>query len=217
MPRAPTGFEHPRAARGRKIASELRAGAVVTDRQFDALYPLAVRDQSSSYWTPVRIARRAAQHLVTRPGVRVLDVGSGAGKFCCVAAASTLGVFQGVEQRAELVQYAREVAGLLDSGLASFTHAAFDALSPRDYDGFYLFNPFEENTDRSLAAADRVASPGDDWFHDDVERARAFLARARTGARVVTYNGIGGALPDGYELAYREKLGCVLEVWVKGA
>lgn len=153
--------------------------------------------------------------LAHTPGARVLDMGSGAGKFCCVGAVTTLAEFHGVEQRAKLVHYAREVAGLLGAERATFTQGPFDSLSPLDYDAFYLFNPFEENEDRSLAAADRRTEPGDDWVADDIRGAQAFLAAARVGARVVTYNGMGGPLPASYELLEREQLRCVLELWIK--
>ena len=44
------------------------------------------------HWTPVHVARRAAQFLVTGPETRVLDVGSGPGKFCLVGALATQGI-----------------------------------------------------------------------------------------------------------------------------
>lgn len=204
-------------ARGSQLAELFRAGGVPTNRQFDVLYPVAVRTMSASYWTPVRVALQAARMLVTAPGTRVLDIGSGAGKFCCVGASSTTGVFCGVEQRAQLVQYARNVAALLGAGRATFLQGTFGSLSPSDYDAFYLFNPFEENEDRSLAAGDRTAVPGDDWFLDDVRRAQSFLGAARPGTRVVTYNGLGGPMPAAYELLERVRFKRPLDLWVKRA
>ena len=189
----------------------------MTDRQLDSLYPPAVRPLSSSYWTPLRVALPAARMLVQKPGARVLDIGSGAGKFCCVGALATPGRFHGIEQRAELVRHAVDLGRLLGADRASFELGSFDKLDPGAYDGFYLFNPFEENEDRTLAAADREERPGDDWFLDDVRRAQAFLADARPGARVVTYNGLGGSLPASYELVERKKLRRSLESWVKRA
>lgn len=207
--------EERRAARARTIAARLQNGDEVSNRQFDGIYPPAIREMSSSYWTPIRVALRAARLLVCKPGARVLDIGSGAGKFCCIGAASTSGAFHGVEQRSALVGHARNVAGLLGVPRATFTCGPFDALAPDAYDGFYLFNPFEENEDRSLAAADRPSAPGDDWFRDDVRRAQAFLSAARAGARVVTYNGIGGAMPAAYALVARERMRRALELWIK--
>ena len=203
------------AARGRDIAARLGRGEPVTNRQFDALYPLPLRTLSASYWTPMRVALQAARMLVDRPGARVLDIGSGAGKLCCIGAAATEGAFHGVEQRSMMVQSAREAAALLGVARATFSQGQFDALDPHAYDAFYLFNPFEENEDQSLAAADRKVQLGVDWFSDDVKRAQAFLGAARAGARVVTYNGMGGPLPAGFQLVERLKIPRALELWVK--
>lgn len=197
------------------MAARLQRGEVPENRQFDALYPVSVRAMSASYWTPLRVALRAVQWLVDRPGARVLDVGAAAGKLCGVGAVATTGVFHGVEQRGDLVQVARTMAELLGTDRATFTQGLFDSLSPAAYDAFYLFNPFEENEDRTLAAADRNTTDGDDWFAGDVARAQTFLRGATPGARVVTYNGMGGPLPAEYELQQREIFRRPLELWIK--
>lgn len=209
--------EHARLARAREIATRLASGLPVTDRQLDSLYPPAIRSLSSSYWTPLRVALPAARLLVAKPGARVLDIGSGAGKFCCVAALVTTAELHGIEQRSALVQHAGDLANLLGADRASFEQGRFETLDPGRFDGFYLFNPFEENEDRALAAVDREEQPGDDWFLDDVRRAQAFLEAARPGARVATYNGMGGPLPSSYELVERVQLRRALELWVKRA
>lgn len=187
----------------------------MTDRQLDALYPVDVRQMSASYWTPVRVALDAVRMLVVHDGTRVLDIGSGAGKLCCIGAILTNARFHGIEQRALLVNHARALATLLEAERAVFTCGSFESVAPEAYDAFYLFNPFEENEDRTLAAADRAQRPGDDWFLDDVRRARSFLGAARSGARVVIYNGFGAALPAEFELVERVQLRRALELWVK--
>src|SRR6185437_914320 len=63
--------------------------ATLTDSDFDAIYPAPVRRVSASFWTPVSVAVRAADLLVDDPSTRVLDIGSGVGKFCIVGAAFT--------------------------------------------------------------------------------------------------------------------------------
>ena len=65
------------------------------------------RRLSEIHWTPVRVARRAAELLVTSPDSHILDVGSGAGKFCIVGSLSTGARFTGVEQRIELADQSR--------------------------------------------------------------------------------------------------------------
>src|ERR1019366_6205983 len=93
--------------------AEEAAGAGVTvkhaeDWAFDSIYPPSIRAISRRYWTPVDVARRAARLLWRAGARRVLDVGSGVGKFVLVAAGAVPEVrFVGVEQRPHLVEVAR--------------------------------------------------------------------------------------------------------------
>jgi SAM-dependent methyltransferase len=45
------------------------------------IYPPEIRDLSLRHWTPVAVARRAADFLVGEPETRVLDLGCGTGKI----------------------------------------------------------------------------------------------------------------------------------------
>ena len=189
----------------------------MSDSQFDELYPAPVGAISATHWTPVRVAFRAARLLVKEPGCRVLDVGSGAGKFCLVGALATEGCFFGIEKRESLVKCARDVATLLGSPNVTFAHGLFDAASPEDYDAIYFYNPFEE---ASVSRLDRFEWPvprAVERFEEDVYRAQQFLRAAKAGTRVVTYNGMGGALPSCYEVVEREQMGCTLELAVRSA
>ena len=53
----------------------------VEDERFDLIYPPEIRNLSWRHWTPVVVARRAAEFLVSEPETRVLDLGCGPGKF----------------------------------------------------------------------------------------------------------------------------------------
>lgn len=207
----------PRAARGARVGQRLRSGEPLTDSQFDDLYPFEVRVMSATFWTPMRVAVRAASLLVRKPGTRVLDIGSGAGKFCLIGSLSTEGRFFGIEQRESLVDCARDMASVLGSSTATFAHGVFDSLNPEEYDAFYLFNPFEENKFSRAYQYDWKVTLGKERFTEDVRKAQHFLRGARPGTRVVTYNGIGGKLPWCYDLVAREQMGCAIEVWVKDA
>jgi hypothetical protein len=205
----------PLAAQARLIGARLRAGGKLNDFEFDELYPLSIRIMSTVFWTPIRVALRATQLLVDTPGCRVLDVGSGSGKFCQIGGLTSEGVFSGVERRDTLVECAIEVASLLDVPRVTFTRGHFDMLNPEAYDAFYFFNPFEENEYARKNQFDRRVPFRKESFGDDVQKAERFLAEARPGARVVTYNGFGGKLPPSYDLVTREDVGCSLELWVK--
>lgn len=205
---------HPRAELGQHVAATLRVGGVLRDSTFDELFPIPIRGMSRVFWTPVAVARRAAELLVNGPRCRVLDVGSGAGKFCVVAGLSTPSQIFGVEQDETLVACACDVAAIVGAKNVSFLHCPFHLLNPQEYDAFYFFNPFEENNFWSPSPSDSAAP---DRFAQDVRNAQQFLRAARLGARVVTYNGMGGRMPSGYKLAERDGAECGLELWVKVA
>ena len=86
------------------IAPDLRAGRLVRDEDFDRAYPEFIRTASARYWTPVDVAKRAAEFLVGgESSARVLDVGAGIGKFFAIGALTTGATFTGVEHRGRLV------------------------------------------------------------------------------------------------------------------
>lgn len=93
-----------------RLFDRVRTGAYVWNAQFDRILPLCWRRFSIIHWTPVQVARRAAQFLVSGPETQVLDVESGAGKFCLVGALATQGDFTGVEQRPHLAELSRSFA-----------------------------------------------------------------------------------------------------------
>ena len=88
----------------------LRNGEL-TDEAFDGLFPREVVKSSATFWSPLAVARRAGEILPDLGARRVLDVGSGCGKFCIAAAASAPDVeFTGVEHRSHLVDAAASAA-----------------------------------------------------------------------------------------------------------
>lgn|SRR5690606_1200396 len=116
-----------------------------SDEQFDAVLPLKIKKLSSTHWTPVEVAKRAAEFLVQHDNSKILDIGSGVGKFCLTAAAVSPGHFTGVEQREFLVHLSKKLAQKLRIKRAEFIHANILSIDFQAYDGFYFFNSFEEN------------------------------------------------------------------------
>src|SRR5882724_9352746 len=72
----------------RALITALRKRNAVDDAAFDQLYSEDVRRLSGVHWTPVSVALRAVELLAPEAGMRVLDVGAGAGKLCCLGALS---------------------------------------------------------------------------------------------------------------------------------
>jgi predicted RNA methylase len=162
----------------------------------------------------VDAAVRAARLLAAEPGARILDIGSGVGKFCIVAAASTDARVTGIEHRVRLVEIASAAAARLGVDV-TFKRGTLDDCDPREVDGVYMFNPFAENLCAREDRIDQSVELSEARFFRDLAATRAFLETARVGTRVVTYCGFGGDLPSSYALALRERCAGNLELWVK--
>ncbi|MEP6811011.1 MAG: methyltransferase domain-containing protein, partial [Chthoniobacterales bacterium] len=183
----------------------------IEDEKFDLIYPTAVRQLSSIFWTPVAVAAEAADLLVTKPGVRVLDVGCGAGKFCLVGAAVTEGIFTGVEQRLELLTAARAAALELNAEV-EFVHGNVVEVAFADYDAFYIFNPFEENMHGHQIDSEIPLSPA--LFRKYTRHVAEALGAQPQGTRVVTYMGYAEDIPACYECEATRFRGD-LKLWIK--
>lgn len=168
------------------------------DHRFDLIYPPEIRAVSRVHWTPVLVARRAAEFLVREPGTRVLDIGCGPGKFCIVGALNTKGRFTGVEQRQSLCDVARSVIGQAKILTAEIIHGNATDLDFSNFDAFYLFNPFEENLETTLKI-DASVQLTDALYERYTSHVAHQLALAPLGTRVVTYCGVCQEVPVGYE------------------
>jgi SAM-dependent methyltransferase len=187
------------------------------DVEFDRVYPHAIRAISRRHWTPVAVARRAAQLLQRAGARRVLDVGSGVGKFVLVAAATAPEVtFVGVEHRARLVEIARTAQVRLRLPNASFVCGEASEVPWCDFDGLYFFNPFIENLFADGDRIDLALEMTEARFDRDVQRTEAALRASPVGTAVVTYHGMGARIPGCYEPVRSERAGSdFLRLWVK--
>ena len=171
----------------------------IIDEDFDLIFPVEIRRKSATHFTPIKIARAAAEFLVTAPNVRILDIGSGAGKFCMVGALTTKGHFTGVEQHAHLSKCANEIVNKYGLENVSFLNINMDRVKFSDFEGFYLFNPFYENLspesaiDPSIYLDDELYLEYSNYVHQQLEK-------MPIGTRVVTYHSSGPEIPSSYTL-----------------
>jgi predicted RNA methylase len=202
---------------GQRIADRFRAGQPVSDAEFDALYATEWQLPSSRYWTPVDVALRAAEWLTAGGARRVLDVGAGAGKVCLIGALASEAHFFGIEQRPRLVGAAREAARRLGvCNRATFLEGDVSDVELASYDALYCFNPFGENLYSDAERLDGTVELSEGRYHRDLERVERALEERPLGARLVTYHGYGGRIPDTFELLHLENRGTdVLRAWVK--
>ena len=200
----------------RAVRAVLQPPRISSDVAFDAVYDDRIRDLSVQHWTPVHIAARAAQLLTRAGATRVVDVGSGVGKFCIVGALSTDAEFVGVEQRRDLVEIARGAALMLGADRARFVHASVDSFSLEGFNGVYLYNPFYEHISPFLAPIDRAVKRSAIQYRHFVRSTTDKHAAMAPPVAVVMYNGFGGVMPSAYDFLGSEPAGGdQLELWVR--
>lgn len=111
------------------------------DDQFNRLYPPLIQKLADHHWTPLQVAKDTADFLVPENGVKVLDIGSRAGKFCWSASNYKPAVlFYVIEQRIEMIGCSREIKSRLALNNLSFMHGNF-----AQFDHYYFYNSFYEN------------------------------------------------------------------------
>lgn len=197
------------------VRTALRENAIDADELLDTLYPDAFRRFRVQHTTPVEVSARAAAWLAPDGDARVLDVGSGAGRFCLAGALTTPGHFTGVEQRPWLVEAAREASLKLRVTTADFVCGDVRAVDWGAFDGFYLFNPFGENHLPDEERIDHDVELNADRHDGDVAFVEAQLLRAPAGTRVAIWHRFSGML-EGYSCVRRARVrGTVLECLVR--
>lgn len=206
---------NPNSSSGKELARKIRAGETVLDSEFDQLYDYRARLLSSVHWTPVKVAVRAAFLATLEGQTRVLDVGSGIGKFCTIGALTTPATFTGIEQREYLVDSANEVASRLDIKNIRYLHRNVVDVDWSEYDSIYLFNPFAENLDRTIHIDD-LCTFSIDLYDKYVKHTQLQLSKIRSGTVVVIYNRFGGDMPAGFECLQKDAIDFFsLEAWRK--
>lgn len=184
------------------------------DDAFNALYDDAVQSLARYHWTPVHVAKMAADFLAQDKQIKVLDIGSGVGKFCLVAAHSYPQVtFYGIEQRQSLIAHAENIREALHIPNAVFMHGNFTQLNLADYDHFYFFNSFYENLFGVRKIDDSIAHSSELYNYYTHYLYKA-LDQKPPGTRLVTYYSLEDEIPEDYCLVLSQ-LENTLKFWVK--
>ena len=191
----------------------LKLNIEVSDDDFNSIYPEKIKVLASKNWTPISVAKSASEFLAEKPGTKVLDIGSGAGKFCLIGAACTKGHFTGIEQRFHLVQLSNALSSSYNIQNINFKHANVVSLKFTDYQSFYFYNSFFENIDKVNRIDDTVTLDLDLYhlYSIHVFEQFSFLP---LGARVVTYCSPLNMMPPTFKLQDSSHDG-LLKFWEK--
>jgi tRNA A58 N-methylase Trm61 len=172
---------------------------LASDACFNELFPCNVQKCSRRHWTPLEIIERSIDFLAEE-GSKILDIGSGVGKFCLTGAYYAPNAhFYGVEQRYNLVDHAIRAQEKLGIKNVSFIKGNFTKLNLQEFDHFYFFNSFFENLDYEDHIDEKVeCSPAlFDYYNHYLY---SELQKMRPGTKIVTYHSILEEIPRDYEL-----------------
>ncbi|MBK8170217.1 MAG: class I SAM-dependent methyltransferase [Sandaracinaceae bacterium] len=200
-----------------RIIHAFRSQEFPTDRVFDRVLPRELQVVSGQHWTPIEVVVRAVEWLEQLNVQSVVDIGSGAGKFCVAAALAGRARFIGVEQRLRLVEAATDLAHVLGvDARVSFVHGRLGETRIPEADAYYLYNPFGENFFRTKQYLDEEVELSNDRYHRDVAIVEQLLRDAPFGTCLLTYNGFGGSVPSNYrEIFVDRDMPNVLHMWRK--
>lgn len=183
------------------------------DTAFDELYPEHIQALSTMHWTSVDIARKAGEFL-SIPNARVLDIGSGVGKFCLVAGfLHPETVFCGIEQRGELHTFAEMAKEELDLSNVHFIHGNLTELDFSSYDHFYFYNAFYENIEPD-SRIDYAVKISFELYHRYSRLVYEMLDSKPPETRLVTFHGSDSQVPPSYKMV-SNSYSRALKMWIK--
>ena len=191
----------------------LNRNLTVGDEEFNSIYPEEIKTLSAKHWTPVEVAKTAAQFLVNRPGVKVLNIGSGAGKFCMIGSMLTDGQFTGVEYRESLYLLSKKLSTQYNLSNVRFINNNITNINFKEYEAFYFFNSFIENMSES-EVMDNAMPLSAQLYGKYNQHLREQFAAMPMGTRLATYWGNTEEVPRGYML-HSSAFNGELKMWEK--
>lgn len=156
----------------------------------------------------------AAEFLTNGEAVKVLDIGSGAGKFCLAAAYyQPKAHYYGIELRENLADNAEMIRNKLGFNNVTFMKGSFEDVDFNQYNHFYFYNSFYENIvdvqriDESLPFSKEMYKTYNDALFKKLEQ-------LPTGTRLVTFHITQQDLPPFFKVT-REAVEGYLKFCVK--
>ena len=156
------------------------------DSSFDQIFQEKYTKISKIHWTPIKIAKIATEWLAKSEDTKILDIGSGVGKFCIVGSMVSDAHFFGIEKRRNLVNETNRLKNKLKLKKINIINENVLNINFKDYDAFYYFNPFCEQ----IAEYDFI----DDKIKKSKLKYESYenhvfnqLEKSKIGARLVTY------------------------------
>ncbi|MES2763322.1 MAG: hypothetical protein V4677_14005 [Bacteroidota bacterium] len=185
----------------------------LTEIGFNNLLPHALKQATQAFFTPIEVAEVAAGWLTENNEQKILDIGSGVGKFCVAAARCSNRHFYGAEYRNSLVEIGNELIVHYETTNAIMIHANILDIDFSEYDAFYIFSPFYENLEPDQRLNDEVELE-EKLYQVYLDHTESQLAKAKPGTRLVTYFGNNFEVPNSYQRV-RDAFEGSLKLWIK--
>lgn len=185
-----------------------------SDDIFNSLYPYHIQSLAQKHWTQLEVAKKSSDFLAIGPQVKVLDIGSGSGKFCLTAAHyHSKTNFFGVEQRKDLVALCNQLKTKLDLENVFFINENITNIDFKEYDHFYFYNSFYENIAGTQKIDDNITYSEKLYDYYNLCLFKK-LDKKPSGTRLATYHSFGNEIPPGYEIVHTDNDG-YLKFWIK--
>lgn len=172
----------------------------MNDQSFNELIPFYLQEKIKQHFSPKEVILKAAEFLCTASNTKILDVGSGVGKFCLLAAQEyPEHHFYGIEIREDLHEAARQLQKKIKVNNVTFLNGNVREMSLQEYHHFYLFNPFyehlepENGIDQSMVFSEKKYLSYSAHVYKQLER-------MPPGTRVATFHVVEATLPSSYAL-----------------
>jgi len=170
----------------------------ISDLEFDKIYPADFQELSPRHFTPVKVAIKASKLLVKNSHDKIIDIGSGVGKFCCIGSVVTDADFYGVEKRKRLVSISNNIKEQFKLKHAYFLNQDFSKIDFKQFNGIYFFNSFQEKLDSSCVM-DKYSSVERKVYDTYHQTLKQKLNECESGTRLVTYYTFKNKIPSSFQ------------------
>ena len=162
-------------------------------------------DSGAGLWAHDRLIEGAVEFLCDQNAInnKVLDIGSGIGKFCILAAKLRPDfIFEGIELDVDRVEVSNLIAKEMGVQNVRFIHGDFRYLDVKEYGGFFIYSPFR------MGAAHELNVTPCNWNYNKVMKyvnemnaITAFkLSSMPTGTKYYILDGAHSIdVPEGFE------------------
>ncbi len=201
----------------KKIDKILSRELEFKDKDFDEILPPYYMFFSAVQWTSFEVANIISNWLQEYEGKKFIDIGCGVGKICIYLRLHTLLKINGIEKRKCLVNIANKILKVNNVLNVKILHMNVLDLRWRNYDIFYLFNPFyEQVSEVDILQIDQEIIYSKKKFKKYVSFVYESLDKLPSGKILITYHGFGKAPPPDWKLLKKQLIGSgLLEMWEK--